>query len=215
MIVRNRFVEPSTAGTTESASLGFLVVTIFAPGWPLMAKMLVAAAFALAGTALFLRILRSVPLRDAMLVPLVGMLCLRTDWARRLTDWRKAPQAWSSVTLWHFAYLTIVIACGLALWLLCRVCRRAGGNLLGRVGSWVFGLIYGGCFLCASGSFGACLCGDILYSDRMNQSHKKERQIIALINVIGGKWLEILLLALVIGLALYTLFRLEEDPRKS
>lgn len=74
MIVRNRFVEPSTTGTTESASLGFLVVTLLAPGWPLMAKMLVAALFALAGTALFLRILRFVPLRDAMLVPLVGIM---------------------------------------------------------------------------------------------------------------------------------------------
>ncbi|MFD2236865.1 ABC transporter permease [Aureimonas populi] len=74
MVVRNRFVEPSTAGTTESASLGFLTVTLLAPGWPLMAKMLVAAAFALAGTALFLRILRAVPLRDVLLVPLVGIM---------------------------------------------------------------------------------------------------------------------------------------------
>src|SRR5690606_39202770 len=31
MVVRNRFVEPSTAGTTESASLGFLTVTLLAP----------------------------------------------------------------------------------------------------------------------------------------------------------------------------------------
>ena len=74
MVVRNRFVEPSTAGTTESASLGFLVATIFVPGWPLMGKMLIAAAFAMAGTALFLRILRSVPLRDQLLVPLVGIM---------------------------------------------------------------------------------------------------------------------------------------------
>jgi iron complex transport system permease protein len=74
MIVRNRFVEPSTAGTTESASLGFLVATIFVPGWPLMGKMLIAAGFALAGTALFLRILRAVPLRDQLLVPLVGIM---------------------------------------------------------------------------------------------------------------------------------------------
>src|SRR5690606_29874545 len=57
MVVRNRFVEPSTAGTTESASLGFLVITLLAPGWPLMGKMLVAALFALAGTGLFLRLL--------------------------------------------------------------------------------------------------------------------------------------------------------------
>ncbi|MFK4809552.1 ABC transporter permease [Devosia sp. ZW T5_3] len=74
MIVRNRFVEPSTAGTTESAGLGFLVATLVVPGWPLMGKMLIAAGFALAGTALFLRILRAVPLRDVMLVPLVGIM---------------------------------------------------------------------------------------------------------------------------------------------
>lgn len=74
MIVRNRFVEPSTIGTVESASLGFLVVTLLAPGWPVIAKMLVAALFALAGTALFLRILRLVPLCDPLLVPLLGIM---------------------------------------------------------------------------------------------------------------------------------------------
>lgn len=74
MVVRNRFVEPSTTGTSESAALGFLVVTLVAPGWPLMAKMAVSAVFALAGTALFLRILRAVPLRDVLLVPLVGIM---------------------------------------------------------------------------------------------------------------------------------------------
>jgi iron complex transport system permease protein len=74
VIIRNRFVEPSTVGTTEAASLGFLAVTIFAPSWPLMAKMGVSAAFALLGTALFLRILRFVPLRDVTLVPLVGIM---------------------------------------------------------------------------------------------------------------------------------------------
>lgn len=74
MIVRNRFVEPSTAGTTESASLGFLAATLLVPSWPLMGKMLVAAGFALAGTALFLRILKAVPLREVMLVPLVGIM---------------------------------------------------------------------------------------------------------------------------------------------
>src|SRR5690606_13667177 len=69
MLVRNRSVEPSTACTTESASLGFLLATLMFPAWPLMGKMLVAALFALGGTALFLRILRAVPLRDVLLVP--------------------------------------------------------------------------------------------------------------------------------------------------
>ncbi|HEV7346413.1 MAG TPA: ABC transporter permease [Devosia sp.] len=74
MVVRNRFVEPTTTGTMESAGLGFLVVTLLAPGWPLLAKMSVSAAFAMAGTALFLRILRAVPLRDVLLVPLIGIM---------------------------------------------------------------------------------------------------------------------------------------------
>jgi len=74
MLTQNRFVEPSTAGTVESASLGLLTVTLFAPDFPVIGKMLVAAAFALAGTTLFLRILRLVPLRSALTVPLVGIM---------------------------------------------------------------------------------------------------------------------------------------------
>src|SRR5690606_31340506 len=39
-----------------------------------MVKMLVATVTALAGTALFLRILRRVPLRSVLVVPLVGLM---------------------------------------------------------------------------------------------------------------------------------------------
>lgn len=74
MLTRNRFVEPSTAGTVESASLGILLVILFAPEAPVLVKMLVASATAVAGTALFLRILRSIPLRSVLVVPLVGIM---------------------------------------------------------------------------------------------------------------------------------------------
>ena len=74
MLTRNRFVEPSTAGTVESASLGLLIVTLFAPEAPVIVKMLIAAGFALAGTAMFLRILALVPLRSELTVPLVGIM---------------------------------------------------------------------------------------------------------------------------------------------
>src|SRR5690606_13408885 len=63
MLARNRFVEPSTTGTVEAASLGMLLVMLLAPDMPVFGKMLVAAAFALGGTTLFMRILRAVPLR--------------------------------------------------------------------------------------------------------------------------------------------------------
>lgn len=36
MLVRNRFVEPSTAGTIESATLGILVVMLLAPDTPVL-----------------------------------------------------------------------------------------------------------------------------------------------------------------------------------
>jgi len=74
LLSRNRFVEPSTAGTVESAAIGILAVTVLAPGAPVMVKMLVATVTALAGTALFLRILRHVPLRSVLVVPLVGLM---------------------------------------------------------------------------------------------------------------------------------------------
>ncbi|WP_073102168.1 ABC transporter permease [Pollutimonas bauzanensis] len=74
MLVRNRYVEPSTAGTVESATLGILAVTLVAPDTPVFGKMLVAAAFALAGTGLFLTILRRIPLRSPFLVPVLGLV---------------------------------------------------------------------------------------------------------------------------------------------
>lgn len=74
MLARNRFAEPSTVGTVESASLGLLTVTLLAPAAPVFGKMLVAAVFALAGTGLFLVILSRLPLRSALIVPLVGLM---------------------------------------------------------------------------------------------------------------------------------------------
>lgn len=74
LMARNRFVEPSTVGTVESATLGILVVTVVAPAAPLLAKMGVASVFALAGTALFLAVLNRLPVRNTLLVPLVGLM---------------------------------------------------------------------------------------------------------------------------------------------
>lgn len=74
LMARNKFVEPSTVGTVESASLGILVVTVFIPGASLLAKMSTATVFAIAGTALFLLVLRRIPLRNTLIVPLVGIM---------------------------------------------------------------------------------------------------------------------------------------------
>lgn len=73
-LVRNRFVEPGTTGTAEGAALGLLAVTILAPAAPIWAKMVAASLAAMASTALFLRLIRRLPAREVLLVPLVGLV---------------------------------------------------------------------------------------------------------------------------------------------
>ncbi|WP_017569478.1 ABC transporter permease [Nocardiopsis halotolerans] len=100
MLTQNRFVEPSTAGTVQSAALGILLVTLFLPGAPLPVKMTVACVAALLGTALFLGVLQRVALRSSLIVPLVGIMlgavissvttfvALRHDLLQTLGVWR-------------------------------------------------------------------------------------------------------------------------------
>lgn len=74
MLFRNRFVEPTTAGTVEAASLGLVTVALLAPSLPLAGKMAVAASFSLIATLLFLRLVERIPARSVLLVPLAGLM---------------------------------------------------------------------------------------------------------------------------------------------
>ncbi|MCX8650286.1 iron chelate uptake ABC transporter family permease subunit [Gilliamella sp. B2776] len=74
LLTQNRFVEPSLVGTTQSASLGLLVMMVLAPGASVMMKMLVASLFAMAGTVLFMFISRKIIFKTALMVPLIGMM---------------------------------------------------------------------------------------------------------------------------------------------
>ncbi|CAM4031607.1 ABC transporter permease [Bacillus paramycoides] len=71
---KNKFVSPTTAGTMDSAKLGVLVsLMLFTTASPLE-KMLVAFVFALAGTFLFMQILKRIKFKDAIFIPLVGIM---------------------------------------------------------------------------------------------------------------------------------------------
>lgn len=71
---RNKFVSPTTAGTMDFARLGILVaMMIFASAGSLF-KMFVAFVFALAGTFLFMNILEKIKFKDAIFIPLVGLM---------------------------------------------------------------------------------------------------------------------------------------------
>ena len=71
-ISQNRFVEPTTTGTTEWAGLGLLCVLILYPEAPLMVKMVAAIVAAFGGTMVFFLVLRRIQLRSAMIVPIIG-----------------------------------------------------------------------------------------------------------------------------------------------
>jgi iron complex transport system permease protein len=119
LVAQNRFVEPSTAGTAQSASLGMLAVTILTPDAPVMIKMLCAALAALAGTALFLRVLKAIPLRSTLTVPLVGIvlggvigaattfLAYRYDLMQTLATWNAGD--FSTVLRGRYELLWIVL----------------------------------------------------------------------------------------------------------
>lgn len=74
VLVRNRFVDPMTVGTGQGAALGILLVTIFLPSAPVLVKMAVASATALAASVGFLLIAQRLPPTQPYLVALVGLI---------------------------------------------------------------------------------------------------------------------------------------------
>lgn len=74
LLTQNRFVEPTTTGTTEWAGLGLLLVFILVPDASLMTRMVGAIVMALVGTLVFFAVLRRISLRTSLIVPIVGIM---------------------------------------------------------------------------------------------------------------------------------------------
>jgi iron complex transport system permease protein len=73
-IARNRFVEPATAGTAQSAALGILLVTLLWPAAAIPLKTLAAAVAALLCTSFFMAMAHRLPPTQPYLVPLFGLV---------------------------------------------------------------------------------------------------------------------------------------------
>ena len=71
---RNKFVSPTTAGTLDSARFGILVSMLLFTSATALQKMLVAFVFALLGTFIFMKILEKIKFKDAIFIPLVGIM---------------------------------------------------------------------------------------------------------------------------------------------
>lgn len=99
LLTQNRFVEPSTTGTTEWAGLGLLVVMAVAPTASILTKMIGAVVFSFLGIVVFFLFLRRVTLRSSLIVPIIGIMlgavvsavstffALMTDMLQQLGIW--------------------------------------------------------------------------------------------------------------------------------
>lgn len=118
LLTQNRFVEPTTTGTTEWAGLGLLAVTILVPGASIASRMVGAIVAAFVGTMFFFLFLRRVSLRSSLIVPIVGIMlgavvgsvstfiALQTDMLQNLGIWFAG--SFTSVLRGHYEPLWIV-----------------------------------------------------------------------------------------------------------
>lgn len=74
VVFKNRFVEPSMVGATQSAALGMLIITFVAPTLAIGLKMVVATGFALGGMAIFMSLIKRLPPANVLMIPLVGIV---------------------------------------------------------------------------------------------------------------------------------------------
>lgn len=149
MLVRNRFAEPATTGTMEGAMLGFLISAILFPEASLLGKTMIAACTAACSGALYLAIVRQMPLRSAYLAPLIGLilggiiyaiataLALEYNLGQSLYAWMYAD--FSGVIRGRYELLWMAFALGASVYYLANAFTVAG---MGRDLSAGLGLNY-------------------------------------------------------------------------
>lgn len=73
-ISRNKFVSPTTGATIDSAQFGLVFAMLLLPNATMISKMISSFIFAILGTFLFMKILKSLQFKNAVFVPLVGIM---------------------------------------------------------------------------------------------------------------------------------------------
>ncbi|MGO1545388.1 MAG: ABC transporter permease [Gulosibacter sp.] len=136
LLTQNKFVEPTTTGTTEWAGLGLLTVMILLPDPSLFARTTGAIVFAFVGTMIFFAFLRQVTLRSSLIVPIVGIMlgavvssistffALQTDLLQNLGIWFAG--SFTSVLRGQYEALYIVAIVVIAVFILADRLTVAG-----------------------------------------------------------------------------------------
>ena len=136
LMTQNRFVEPTTTGTTEWAGLGLLLTMIIAPDSGLLVKMAGAIIMSFIGTLIFFAFLRQVTLRSSVIVPIVGLMlgavvgsvstfvALQFDALQNLGVWFAG--SFTSVLRGSYEVLWIVLLVGVAVFIVADRLTVAG-----------------------------------------------------------------------------------------
>lgn len=126
LLARNRFVEPSTIGSTDSAALALVLVSALAPAAPVWVKIVVGVVGAIAGTALFFAVISRFRHRTGLIIPLIGLvlgavigaltsfLAYRLDLVQALNSWMSG--SFSGVIGGRYELLWLVLACAAIAW---------------------------------------------------------------------------------------------------
>ncbi|KAB2328478.1 ABC transporter permease [Cytobacillus depressus] len=116
---RNKFVSPTTAGTLDATRLGILVSMLLFTNASLLEKMAVAFVFALAGTLLFMQLLDRIKFKDAIFIPLVGLMfgnilssvttffAYRADIIQNMSAWLQGDFSMIMKGRYELLYITI------------------------------------------------------------------------------------------------------------
>lgn len=70
----NKFVSPTTGATISSAQFGILIALLFLPNSTLWGRTIFAFVFAILGTWIFVSFIQRIQYKDAVMVPLVGIM---------------------------------------------------------------------------------------------------------------------------------------------
>ena len=136
MLTQNRFVSPTTTGTTEWAGLGLLFVMIVFPGATVMGRMVGAVVFSFVGAMVFFFFLQRVSLRSSLIVPIVGIMlgavvsavstfvALQTDMLQQLGVWFAG--SFTSVYKGQYEVLWVVLLVVVGVFLLADRLTLAG-----------------------------------------------------------------------------------------
>ncbi|ROV56698.1 ABC transporter permease [Neisseria chenwenguii] len=124
ILMKNRFVEPSMVGASQSAAFGMLLMALLFPAAALMAKMTVAAAASLAGMLVFMALIRRLPPTAQLMVPLVGIIfggviesvalfiAYETEMMQMLGVWQQGDFSGVLLGRYELLWLTGVMAFG-------------------------------------------------------------------------------------------------------